>query len=127
MRESSGILPKECDLIISSEAKVQPSTKKTFHAKRPRLAPFETRLVPNLIMKLMPLLLAAQAVSAITVYCNHGTPGDGGCEKLGLWTYCCRLESREGVFDVPREFLGLSANPQQSAWCLGDGMVMCST
>jgi len=24
----------------------------------------------------------------LTAYCNAGTDGDGGCEKLGLNTYC---------------------------------------
>ncbi|KAG5945588.1 hypothetical protein E4U60_005125 [Claviceps pazoutovae] len=59
-------------------------------------------------------------------WCNFGTPGDGGCEKQGLHTYCCDYQQTGPAFSILRTVTVTSRGPDGSTNCEGWGLVYCS-
>ncbi|KAG5981270.1 hypothetical protein E4U55_003126 [Claviceps digitariae] len=65
----------------------------------------------------------------IPKWCNHGTFGNGDCERtIGqkLRTFCCSFK-QEGEFQVRRATTGASPGPDHiSSRCNGSGYIMCA-
>ncbi|KAG5936525.1 hypothetical protein E4U59_004943 [Claviceps monticola] len=63
-------------------------------------------------------------------FCDHGTPGDGGCEKTGKNTYCCQYQAELPAFYIMRQTTALSATPDGDSNCKASngqiGMIYCA-
>ncbi|KAG5958191.1 hypothetical protein E4U57_001464 [Claviceps arundinis] len=63
-------------------------------------------------------------------FCDHGTHGDGGCEKNGKHTYCCQYQEELPAFAIMRQTTALSATPDGDSNCVSGngqiGMIYCA-
>ncbi|KAG6124020.1 hypothetical protein E4U22_001557 [Claviceps purpurea] len=59
-------------------------------------------------------------------WCNSGTPGDGGCEKMGKHTYCCDYQQTGPAFSILRTVTVTSKGPDGFTGCEGWGLVYCA-
>ncbi|KAG6008616.1 hypothetical protein E4U21_004256 [Claviceps maximensis] len=81
----------------------------------------------RLLALLVPTLAAASTpLQPMGVYCNHGTTGDGSCEKYpeGYFTYCCQ-SYQVGEFQVPRLAYAISTNGKGGRDCGDGGKTYC--
>ncbi|KAG6023980.1 hypothetical protein E4U41_001897 [Claviceps citrina] len=86
-------------------------------------------------MQLSVFLLAAAAAAAAaseanpanawTFYCDHGTEGNGECERFRYNTYCCSTR-QGGQFQIPRDVLFMSRNGHGDKTCGDGGYVYCA-
>ncbi|KAG5932741.1 hypothetical protein E4U60_005021 [Claviceps pazoutovae] len=72
----------------------------------------------------MPAPWGYQQYTGHERFCDHGTAGDGGCEKNGKNTYCCQYQAELPAFSIMRQTTALSATPDGDSNCkTGNGQI----